>query len=83
MRAAASEPTEQASAEVCYRLVPELPDLIEAEEYAAHPEGRLVRVRISWSADGVEVLADAFRPDRLEELLEALGPEEIEQMMCG
>ncbi|MFJ8779800.1 radical SAM-modified peptide, FtsH ternary system-associated [Streptomyces sp. NPDC102476] len=76
-------PPEGSTPPVRYRIVPDLPDLIEAEEYAEHPQGRLVRMRVSWSADGVEILADAFRPDELEALLEALGPEEIEQMMCG
>ncbi|MGW5128906.1 radical SAM-modified peptide, FtsH ternary system-associated [Streptomyces sp. NPDC004069] len=83
MRATQSEPSDHGSPGVRYRLVPELPDLIEADEYGAYPQGRLVRVRVTWSADGVEVLADAFRPDQMEALLEALGPEEIEQMMCG
>lgn len=66
-----------------YRLVDSLPDLIDADEYARHPEGRLVRLRLTWSAEGVEILGDAFRPDMLERLLERLGPDEIEQMMCG
>jgi hypothetical protein len=66
-----------------YRIVDSLPDLIHPEEYAEHPEGRLVRLRISFSEAGVEVLGDAFRPEVLEEILEGLGPDEIEQMMCG
>lgn len=66
-----------------YRTVAELPDLIDATEYEAHPEGRLVRIRIEITGDGVEVLGDAFRPEVLERLLEALGPDAIEQMACG
>lgn len=66
-----------------YRVVPDLPDLIDPAEYATHPEGRLVRLRLTWSEAGVEILGDAFRPEALERLLESLGPDEIEQMMCG
>jgi hypothetical protein len=64
--------------------VPDLPDLIEADEYADHPEGRLVRLRVTVTADGVAVLGDAFRPELLERLLRAVGGDAtIEQMLCG
>lgn len=66
-----------------YRFVPDLPDLIDAAEYDDHPDGRLVRLRITWDEQGVEVLGDAFRPDMLEALLERMGPDAIEQMLCG
>jgi hypothetical protein len=66
-----------------YRFVENLPDLIQPEEYADNPEGRLVRLRISITGDGVEILGDAFRPEVLEEILRRLGPDEIEQMLCG
>ena len=66
-----------------YRFVEDLPDLIQPEEYADHPEGRLVRLRISVTQDGVDILGDAFRPEALEEILGRLGPDEIEQMLCG
>ncbi|MEU9478261.1 radical SAM-modified peptide, FtsH ternary system-associated [Streptomyces sp. NPDC048191] len=66
-----------------YRVVDSLPDLIDADEYARHPEGRLIRIRLTWSSAGLDILGDAFRPDLLERLLEGLGPDEIEQMMCG
>ncbi len=66
-----------------YRFVEDLPDLIQPEEYPDHPEGRLVRLRISVTTDGVEILGDAFRPEVLEKILAGLGPEEIEQMLCG
>jgi hypothetical protein len=65
------------------RFVPELPDLIQPEEYASDPKGARVRVRIRLTADGVEVLADAMRPAELDRLLEALGARVIEQMLCG
>lgn len=66
-----------------FRFVEDLPDLIQPEEYPDHPDGRLVRMRISVGKDGVEILGDAFRPEVLEEILRRLGPDDIEQMLCG
>jgi hypothetical protein len=73
-----------------YRFVEDLPDLIQAEEYADHPDGRLIRFRIRVTGSGVEILGDAFRPEALEKILTGLGREgdrddgdEIDQMLCG
>lgn len=66
-----------------YRFVEQLTDLIEPEEYADQPDGALVRFRISIGDDGVEVLGDALRPVVLERILETLGADVIEQMLCG
>ena len=66
-----------------HRYVPELPDLIDASEYEAYPDGGLVRLRLSVTGDGVAVLGDAFRPEVLEALLAELGGGDIEQMLCG
>lgn len=66
-----------------YRFVDHLPDLIHPEDYPSDPDGRRVRLRIRATAEGVEVLGDAMRPAELEELLEALGAERVEQMLCG
>jgi hypothetical protein len=66
-----------------YRFVEQLPDLIGPEEYAEQPAGGLVRIQISVGENGVEVLGDAIRPEVLERILASLGPEEIEQMLCG
>jgi FtsH ternary system-associated peptide len=66
-----------------YNFVESLPDLIQPEEYPEHPDGRLVRVRISVTSNGVEILGDAFRPEVLEEILRGLGADEIDQMLCG
>ncbi|GHE08720.1 radical SAM-modified peptide, FtsH ternary system-associated [Streptomyces alanosinicus] len=66
-----------------YRMVEHIPDLIQPEEYERHPEGHLVRISIRVDGAGVQVLGDAFRPEVLERLLETLGPDAIEQMLCG
>lgn len=64
-------------------FVESLPDLIDATEYDDNPDGHLVRVRITVTDAGVEVLGDAFRPAVLEALLAALGSGPTEQMLCG
>lgn len=66
-----------------FSFVPALPDLIDASEYADHPAGNLVRLRIEVTDSGVVLLGDAMRPVTLEALLGALGDGTIEQMLCG
>ncbi|MFD1930522.1 MULTISPECIES: radical SAM-modified peptide, FtsH ternary system-associated [Nonomuraea] len=68
---------------MAHRFVENLPDLIQPEEYQDHPEGRLVRVRIRVTDDGVEVLGDAMRPEVIERVLRSLGQDPIDQMLCG
>lgn len=66
-----------------YVFVNDIPDLIHPEDYAADPQGRRVRLRIKPDGEGVEIIGDAIRPEELESLLERLGVEQIEQMLCG
>ncbi|QXJ20200.1 hypothetical protein AGRA3207_000872 [Actinomadura graeca] len=71
-----------------HTFVPSLPDLIDPGEYAAHPEGGLVRLKITVTGNGVEVLGDGMRPEHIEAVLRSLsGPDdegpEMEQMLCG
>lgn len=66
-----------------HQFVESLPDLIDASEYQDHPEGRLVRFRITVTDQGVEILGDAFRPATLDGMLSDLGGGPIEQMLCG
>jgi hypothetical protein len=60
-----------------------IPDLINADEYDRYPDGTLVRVRISVSGNGVEILGDGLRPELVEEVLKAIGGGPMEQMLCG
>lgn len=64
-------------------FVESLPDLIEPNEYADDPNGRRIKLRIRVTENGIEVLGDAVRPKELEELLLALDPATLEQMLCG
>lgn len=66
-----------------FEMVESLPDLISAEEYAAHPGGGLVRLKISVRNGQVEILGDSMRPELVERLLAELGPDVIQQMLCG
>lgn len=60
-----------------------IPDLIGPDEYADHPHGHLVRVRIRVTESGIEVIGDALRPRAVEAVLDALGEGPMEQMLCG
>jgi hypothetical protein len=65
-----------------------LPDLIDAHEYNRYPDGTLVRIRISISENGVEILGDGIRPELVEQVLTAItdgarGRVLMEQMLCG
>jgi FtsH ternary system-associated peptide len=68
---------------VRHAFVAALPDLIDASEYADHPDGHLVRLRITVTESGVELLGDALRPQAIEAVLAALGGGTMEQMLCG
>jgi hypothetical protein len=65
-----------------------LPDLIGAHEYDNYPGGALVRIRISISGNGIEILGDGIRPELVEQVLAAItggagAPVVMEQMLCG
>jgi hypothetical protein len=60
-----------------------LPDLIDSSEYSRYPDGALVRVRISVTDAGVEILGDGLRPELIEQVLAAIGEGTVEQMLCG
>jgi FtsH ternary system-associated peptide len=64
-------------------FVNHLPDLMTWDDYAVAHQRKVVRIRVTVTAEGVEVLGDSPYPHLLEELLAALGPEAIEQMLCG
>lgn len=64
-------------------FVADLPDLIQPADYPSDPDGRRVRFRIRRTARGVELLGDAMTPHELEQILAALEPTVVEQMLCG
>lgn len=64
-------------------MVEHLPDLIAPEMYERYPRGDLVRIQISVEDGCVRILGDALRPELIERLLEDLGPDVVEQMLCG
>jgi len=61
-----------------------LPDLIDAKEYSRYPNGTLVRIKISVTETGVEIIGDGLRPELVEQVLAAIGGSDpMEQMLCG
>lgn len=65
------------------RFVNHLPDLMTWEDYAQADRRKVIRINLSVSDEGLEVLGDSPYPQLLEELLAGLGPEWIEMMLCG
>jgi hypothetical protein len=64
------------------RFVAHLPDLITDEDYL-QPEVKRVRLRITVTDEGIEILGDSMYAPILEKLLAEVGAEEIERMLCG
>lgn len=64
------------------RFVAHLPDLITDEDYL-QPEVKRVRLRITVTDEGIEILGDSMYAPLLEKLLAEVGAEEIERMLCG
>lgn len=65
------------------RFVAELPDLITPEDYQDAPGVKKMRIRITVSEAGVEILGDSMYAPELDALLARLGVAEIERMLCG
>ncbi|HEY0385897.1 MAG TPA: radical SAM-modified peptide, FtsH ternary system-associated, partial [Pyrinomonadaceae bacterium] len=64
------------------RFVAHLPDLITDDDYL-QPEVKRVRLRITVTDEGIEILGDSMYAPLLEKLLAEAGAEEIERMLCG
>jgi hypothetical protein len=78
-----SKPEQPERTKPAIKFVADLPDLIRGDEYVSDPAGERVRLRVRATPEGVEILGDAARADRLEALLRELDVGEIEQMLCG
>ena len=65
------------------RFVSHLPDLMTPEDYLHDPEPKKLRIRISFTDKGIEILGDSRYVPLLEELLAQAGAKEIEMMLCG
>jgi hypothetical protein len=63
-------------------FVAHLPDLITSEDYL-EADKKKVRLRISITDEGIEILGDSMYAPLLEELLARTGADEIERMLCG
>ena len=65
------------------RVGAQLADRLTAADYRADPAVKKVRVRITLTAEGVEILADSPYAAQLDALLAQAGVTEAEQMLCG
>ncbi len=65
------------------RFVSYLPDLITPEDYVHSPDQKKIRIRITFTDTGIEIIGDSRHVPLLEELLAKIEVEEIEMMLCG
>jgi hypothetical protein len=65
------------------RYVDHLPDLMSWDDYEVVDQKKTVKIRITVTDDGLEILGDSPYPHLLEQLLQELDPEVIEMMLCG
>lgn len=63
--------------------VTHLPDLMTPAHYNVAHQRKIIRFQLKLGDEGLEIIGDSPYPGLLEELLESLGPEAIEMMLCG
>jgi hypothetical protein len=67
--------------EVVY--VGHIPDLMTWDDYEVSHRRRLVRLRLTITEEGVEIIGDSPYPHLLEKLLAELDAKKVEMMLCG
>ena len=65
------------------KIVANLPDLIQPEDYQNCTREKKIRLRISINENGVEILGDSLYVEPLEKLLAASGATLLERSLCG
>ena len=65
------------------KIVAALPDLMRPEDYLAAASVKKVRVRLTLSDDGLEILGDSLYVESLERLLRLAGNHTLERSLCG
>lgn len=65
------------------QFVDHLPDLMMPEDYLHSSEQKKIRIRITYTEEGIEILGDSRYVPLLEDLLVNAGAKEIEMVLCG
>ena|GEM_PF-1279025 len=65
------------------KIVAELPDLMQADDYKDAASVKKVRFRLTLNDDGLEILGDSLYVEPLERLLRLTGDHSIERSLCG
>ncbi len=65
------------------KIVDRLPDLITESDYRTPTDRKKVRVRITVTDEGVEVLGDSMYPILAEEVVREVSEDDIEWTPCG
>lgn len=63
--------------------VGDLPDLMTPEHYHDAHQRKIIRFQLKVGDEGLEIIGDSPYPGLVDELLESLGPEVIERVLCG
>ena len=65
------------------KIVDHLPDLIVKSDYLDPPSTKKIRVQISVTKDGVEVLGDSMYPLLAEAVIREVSDDDMERTLCG
>ncbi len=65
------------------KIVAELPDLMQVDDYREAASVKKVRFRLTLSDGGLEILGDSLYVEPLERLLRLIGNHSIERSLCG
>lgn len=65
------------------KYINHLPDLMTWDDYERADCRKQIRFRLTVTDEGLEIIGDSPYPHLIEELLESLGPDVIEMMLCG
>jgi hypothetical protein len=65
------------------KTVDSLPDLITESDYLDPPDKKKVRIKISITSEGVDLLSDSMYPVLAEDILREISDDVMEYVLCG
>lgn len=65
------------------KTVDSLPDLITETDYLDPPDKKKVRIKISITSEGVDLLSDSMYPVLAEDILREISDDVMEYVLCG
>ena len=65
------------------KTVDSLPDLITESDYLDPSDKKKVRIKISITSEGVDLLSDSMYPVLAEDILREISDDVMEYVLCG